>query len=77
MSKTAGQLANSADADQTSRSAASNLGLYCLPTPTCPNNKDIYGIIIQSYKFVKNFTHLTHWLSKHPVNVCSNHKTDF
>ena len=35
--KIAGWEANSVDLDQTPRSAASDLGLHCLPRPVCPN----------------------------------------
>ena len=41
--KTAGWVANSVDPDETPRSAASHLGLYCLLSPVCPNTYDKYG----------------------------------
>ena len=37
-------MANSVDADKTPRSVASDVGLYCLPMPVCPNSKDYYSI---------------------------------
>ena len=36
-------MANSVDPDETLRSAASHLGLYCLPRPVCPNLYGKYG----------------------------------
>ena len=33
-------MANSEDPDETPRSAASHLGLQCLPRPVCPNTYD-------------------------------------
>ena len=38
-------MANSVDPDETSRSAASHLGLYCLLKPVCPNTYGKYGIL--------------------------------
>ena len=35
-------MANSGDADQTPRSAASDLGLHCLIRPVCPNTESKY-----------------------------------
>ena len=43
--KAAGWVANSVDPDETPRSAASHLGLYCLLRPVCPNTYGKYGII--------------------------------
>ena len=37
-------MANSVDPDETPRSAASHLGLYCLLRPVCPNIYGKYGI---------------------------------
>ena len=37
LSKNAGLMENSADPDQTPRSAASDLGLHCLLRHVCPN----------------------------------------
>ena len=37
-------MANSVDPDETPRSAASHLGLYCLLRPVCPNTYGKYGI---------------------------------
>ena len=42
--KTAGWVANSVDPDETPRSAASHLGLYCLLRPVCPNTYGKYGM---------------------------------
>ena len=42
--KIAGCAANSVDPDETPRSAASHLGLYCLLRPVCPNTYGKYGI---------------------------------
>ena len=42
--KIAGWVANSVDPDETPRSAASHLGLYCLLRPICPNIYGKYGI---------------------------------
>ena len=39
-----GRVANSVDPDEMPRSAASHLGLYCLPRPVCPNMYGKYGI---------------------------------
>ena len=36
-------MANSVDTDETPRSAASHLGLYCLLMPVCPNIYGKYG----------------------------------
>ena len=36
-------MANSVDPDETPRSAASHLGLYCLLRPVCPNTYGKYG----------------------------------
>ena len=36
-------MANSVDPDETPRSAASHLGLYCLLRPVCPNTYSKYG----------------------------------
>ena len=36
--------ANSVDPDETTRSAASHLGLYCLLRPICPNIYGKYGM---------------------------------
>ena len=36
-------MANSVDPDETPRSAASHLGLYCLLRPVCPNIYGKYG----------------------------------
>ena len=36
--------ANSVDPDETPRSAASHLGLYCLLRPICPNIYGKYGM---------------------------------
>ena len=41
--KIAGWVANSVDPDETPRSAASHLGLYCLLRPVCPNTYGKYG----------------------------------
>ena len=41
--KIAGCVANSVDPDQTPRSAASDLGLHCLPRPVFANTKGKYG----------------------------------
>ena len=41
--KTAGWVANSVDPDETPRSAASHLGLYCLLRPVCLNTYGKYG----------------------------------
>ena len=41
--KIAGWVANSVDPDETPRSAASHLGLYCLLRPVCPNIYGKYG----------------------------------
>ena len=38
-------MANSVDPDETPRSAASHLGLYCLLRPVCPNTYGKYGNI--------------------------------
>ena len=46
--KIAGRVANSVDRDQTPRSAASDLGLYCLLRPVCPNIRIISNIIKSS-----------------------------
>ena len=43
--KIAGWVANSVDPDETPRSAASHLGLYCLLRPVCPNTYGKYGIL--------------------------------
>ena len=43
--KIAGWVANSVDPDETPRSAASHLGLYCLLRPVCPNIYGKYGIL--------------------------------
>ena len=42
--KIAGRVANSVDPDETPRSAASHLGLYCLLRPICPNIYGKYGM---------------------------------
>ena len=42
--KIAGWVANSVDPDETPRSAASHLGLYCLLRPVCLNTYGKYGI---------------------------------
>ena len=47
--KIAGWVANSVDPDETSRSVASHLGLYCLLRPVCPN---IYGKYGNTTKYV-------------------------
>ena len=39
-------MANSVDLDETPRSAASHLGLYCLLRPVCPNIYGKYGIYV-------------------------------
>ena len=41
--KIAGWVANSVDPDETPRSVASHLGLYCLLRPVCPNTYGKYG----------------------------------
>ena len=41
--KIAGWVANSVDPDETLRSVASHLGLYCLLRPVCPNTYGKYG----------------------------------
>ena len=41
--KIAGWVANSVDPDETPRSAASHLGLYCLLRSVCPNTYGKYG----------------------------------
>ena len=41
--KIAELVANSVDPDETPRSAASHLGLYCLLRPVCPNIYGKYG----------------------------------
>ena len=43
VSKIADRVANSADPDQTPRSAASDLGLHCLPRTIGPNTFGKYG----------------------------------
>ena len=43
--KIAGWVANSVDPDETPRSAASHLGLYCLLRPVCPNIYGKYGTL--------------------------------
>ena len=49
--KIAGWVANSVDPDETPRSAASHLGLYCLLRPDCPNTygklllQDLYSVL--------------------------------
>ena len=50
--KIAGWVANSVDPDETPRSAASHLGLYCLLRSVCPNTYGKYGsdYFSQSYK---------------------------
>ena len=39
-------MANSVDSDETPRSAASHLGLYCLLRPVCLNIYGKYGITV-------------------------------
>ena len=39
-------IANSVDPDQTPHSAASDLGLYCLQRPICPNTLGYYVCVI-------------------------------
>ena len=46
-------MANSVDPDETPRSAASHLGLYCLLRPVCPNTYGKYGIL-SYYQVVSN-----------------------
>ena len=46
--KIAGWVANSVDPDETPRSAAYHLGLYCLLRPVCPNTYGKYGIILSA-----------------------------
>ena len=41
-------MANSVGPDETSRSAASHLGLHCLLRPVCPNTYGRYGIFLQN-----------------------------
>ena len=43
-------MANSVDPDETPRSAASHLGLYCLLRPVCPNIYGKYGTLHLTYK---------------------------
>ena len=50
--KIAGRVANSVDPDETPRSAASHLGLYCLLRPVCPN---IYGKYGRRHKTAVNW----------------------
>ena len=52
--KIAGWVANSVDPDETPRSAASHLGLYCLVRPVCPNTYGKYGKLfsIQIFTFM-------------------------
>ena len=47
--KIAGWVANSVDPDETPRSAASHLGLYCLLRPVCPNTYGKYDTIFLAY----------------------------
>ena len=42
-------MANSVDPDETPHSAASHLGLYCLPKPVCLNIYGKYGIHVFSF----------------------------
>ena len=42
-------MANSVDPDETPRSAASHLGLYCLLRPVCPNTYGKYGTFLELY----------------------------
>ena len=44
-------MANSVDPDQMPHSAASDLGLYCLLWPVCPNTSSYYGSPIPSFSF--------------------------
>ena len=52
--KIAGCVANSVDPDETPRSAASHLGLYCLLRPVCPNTYGKYGntTVNEIYDFI-------------------------
>ena len=45
-------MANSVGPDETPRSAASHLGLYCLLRPVCPNTYGKYGIR-KKFEFIK------------------------
>ena len=45
-------MANSVDPDETPRSAASHLGLYCLLKPVCPNTYGKYGSDIYFFLFL-------------------------
>ena len=49
--KIAGWVANSVDPDETPRSAASHLGLYCLLRPVCPNTYGKYGFFFVFFFF--------------------------
>ena len=47
-------MANSVDPDETLRSAASHLGLYCLLRPVCPNTYGKYGIYPKYWDTILN-----------------------
>ena len=51
-------MANSVDPDETPRSAASHLGLYCLLRPVCPNT---YGKYSTSTCFLICYYCVTYW----------------
>ena len=55
--KIAGWVANSVDPDETPRSAASHLGLYCLLKPVCPNTYGKYGMHFHE-EMIKKFSHI-------------------
>ena len=59
MWKTAGQVANSADPDQTPRSAASDLGLHYLLRPACHYISGKYGISYFGYFLFEVSFHVT------------------
>ena len=51
-------MANSVDPDQTTRSAASDLGLHCLHRPACPNTEGKYGIHKTHYLNILRHLHI-------------------
>ena len=62
-------MANSVHPDETPRSAASHLGLYCLLRPICPNIYGKYGIADKYIIYPERYTQVMDIASQYK-NAC-------
>ena len=60
----AGWVANSADPDETPRSAASHLGLHCFLRLVCPNTYNIYGSRYYAFDIFRRVFYYSKWEKK-------------